>query len=105
MADSGICFIETSVPLCRVTVESQESVDSSPLLFHRPSRGVIWRDWSSAAFDAARIAGRPVLLLLTTPWSAPCAALERTLAEDGPAAELVAAEYVPVRVDAERRPD
>jgi hypothetical protein len=32
-------------------------------------------------------------------------ALERTLAEDGPAAELVAAEYVAVRVDAERRPD
>jgi hypothetical protein len=42
---------------------------------------------------------------LTTPWSDACAALERMLAEDGPAAELVAAEYVAVRVDAERRPD
>jgi uncharacterized protein YyaL (SSP411 family) len=80
-------------------------VDPSRLIFHRPPRGILWRDWGVAAFDAARAAGRPVLLLVTTPWSEACATLERMLAEDGPAAEIVAAEYVAVRVDAERRPD
>jgi len=74
-------------------------------VFHRPPHGVAWREWSAAAFDAARAAGRPVLLLLTTPWSEACAALERICAEDGPAAAVVQADYVPVRVDAERRPD
>jgi uncharacterized protein YyaL (SSP411 family) len=80
-------------------------MDLSPLTFRRSPRGVLWREWSAAAFEAARTSGRSVLLLLTTPWSAACSALERMLAENGGVAELVARDHVPVRVDAERRPD
>jgi uncharacterized protein len=80
-------------------------MDVHSVTVHRPARGVKWQPWSAAAFARARDEGRPVLLLLTVPWSEGSAALERALAEDGPLAEVVNHSFVPVRVDAERRPD
>lgn len=78
---------------------------SSPLTFHRPQHGVAWQEWSPGAFDAARASTRPLLLFLTVPWSEPCAVLAAQLAAESALAAFITQHFVPVRVDAERRPD
>ena len=65
---------------------------------------VEWREWGPAAFDLADRTGRPVLLALVTRWSGECRAMdEETYAEPRIAAHVNNG-FVPVRVDADRRP-
>jgi uncharacterized protein YyaL (SSP411 family) len=66
---------------------------------------VAWRPWGTDAFTQAQVRGRPVLLFLETAWSAACRAMERDVFADPALARLIQAETVPVRVDADRRPD
>ncbi|HEY8551340.1 MAG TPA: DUF255 domain-containing protein, partial [Vicinamibacterales bacterium] len=64
-----------------------------------------WREWSTAAFSDAVRASRPVLLFLTVSWSAACDAMSRDVLGDPEVAAAVDRFCVPVRVDADRRPD
>lgn len=65
---------------------------------------VEWREWGQAAFDEAADRDVPVLLALVAPWSDWCRQMdERTYAEPRIAAN-VNDDFVPVRVDADRRP-
>jgi uncharacterized protein YyaL (SSP411 family) len=65
---------------------------------------VEWREWGPEAFEAADRAGRPVLLALVTRWSAECRRMDRTTYADPRIAANVNDSFVPVRVDADRRP-
>ena len=69
----------------------------------RPS--VAWLPWSPAAFARAQAEGRRILLWVGAGWSQGC----RVMAADSYADPRVVAEidahYVPVRVDADERPD
>lgn len=60
--------------------------------------GVDWASWSSAALDRARRDGKPVFLVVAP------AGEEPVPADDG-VAEVLGPRYVPVRVDADERPD
>ncbi len=65
-------------------------------------------DWQAFEPDTllrAEREGRPILLLLETSWCTHCKALHRTTLEDARVIAGVARGWVPVRVDAERRPD
>jgi len=64
-----------------------------------------WRDWSTEAFQAARRDPRPVLLLVTTAWSAACRRFDRGALADGDVAREIERGFVAIRVDADRRPD
>jgi len=64
-----------------------------------------WLDWNEEAFRRARDTGRPILLALVAPWSSWSRRLEREAFADPEVARLVADGYVPIRVDADRRPD
>jgi hypothetical protein len=65
---------------------------------------VEWREWSEAAFDEARGAGKPVLLALTANWCADCHEMDvETYGEPRIAANLNDG-FVPIRVDVDRRP-
>ena len=64
-----------------------------------------WLDWGTAAFSRAARLDRPVLLLVTTWWAEAGRALERTTLSDAAIIALVDEAFVPVRVDADRRPD
>jgi uncharacterized protein YyaL (SSP411 family) len=64
-----------------------------------------WLPWSAAAFAQAREASRPVLLYISTAWCRWCAEMERTTWAESSVQKLVEERFVPVRVDADRRPD
>ena len=68
-------------------------------------RTVAWGDWDTGAFSRAFEQQRPVALLVETAWSAPCARFRHDLEADSGTRAVLEARYVPVRVDADERPD
>lgn len=68
-------------------------------------RDVAWLPWSAEAFARARRERKPVLLSVTTAWSQSCYEMDRTSYADPSIAFLINDAFIPVRVDADRRPD
>lgn len=66
---------------------------------------VEWRPWGHAAFEEARAAQVPVLLALGPRWCPATAAMMRGAYADPRVADLLDDRFVPIRVDAEARPD
>ena len=66
---------------------------------------MFWHPWSTAAFQRAHASGRPVLLSLVTGWSAACSEMEANVFAAPAVAAAIEAYAVPVRVDADVRPD
>ena len=64
-----------------------------------------WLPWDSDAFVRARESSKPLLLSITAAWSQGCLAMERTTYADAGVQDLVASLFVPIRVDADKRPD
>ena len=64
-----------------------------------------WSDWGASAFERAAREGKPVLLALVAAWSHGAAEMDRAAFSDPDVQALVAARVVPVRVDADARPD
>lgn len=64
-----------------------------------------WSEWGRGAFERARAERKPVLLSIVTAWSQGCAEMDRSSFADARVVALVADRFVPVRVDADRRPD
>jgi uncharacterized protein YyaL (SSP411 family) len=64
-----------------------------------------WLPWSAAAFARAQAERKPVLLSIVTAWSRGCDEMDRTSYADPAVTALIAERFVPVRVDADRRPD
>lgn len=69
------------------------------------SGAIAWRPWSAEAFRRAAAEGRPVLLSIVARWCAGSRWMDRTSFADPAVADLVHARFIPVRVDADRRPD
>jgi uncharacterized protein YyaL (SSP411 family) len=63
-----------------------------------------WLDWGSEAFRKAILRDRPILLNVVVSWAPTCREMEKTW-NDPRVALLVNQGYVPIRVDADRRPD
>ncbi len=66
---------------------------------------VRWLPWGSEAFARARAEDRPVLLSIAAPWCELCLDMDRTTYADPAVAGLVNGRFVPIRVNADRRPD
>lgn len=64
-----------------------------------------WQHFEPATLKAALAADRPVLLLLTAPWCQHCRDLLATSFQNPQVVQLVNDSFVPIHVDAERRPD
>ena len=67
--------------------------------------GISWQAWGDAAFARARESGRPVLLSLTAGWCGACHRMDEETWDDPGVAAVVERLTVPVRVDADERPD
>jgi uncharacterized protein len=66
---------------------------------------VEWLPWNAAAFDRARAERKTVLLSVVTRWSESCREMDRTTFDDPNIVAQVNDRFVPIRVDADRRPD
>jgi uncharacterized protein YyaL (SSP411 family) len=66
---------------------------------------IAWHPWDSAAFARAAAERKPVLLSISAAWCGACHEMDRTTYADPEVAAIVQERFVPVRVDADRRPD
>jgi uncharacterized protein YyaL (SSP411 family) len=64
-----------------------------------------WMPWSAAVFARARAERKPVLLFIGAPWCAASRAMSRATYADPAVASLVADRFLPIFVDADKRPD
>src|ERR1700693_410018 len=64
-----------------------------------------WQPWSDSVFSQAKEQGRFVLLDLGTGWCHWCHVMEEVTYADPAVIKLIQAHYLPVRVDADSRPD
>jgi len=65
----------------------------------------VWLEWTTDAFARARTEAKPVLLSITASWCHGCAVMDRVAYADPEIVEIIASRFVPVRIDADRRPD
>jgi uncharacterized protein YyaL (SSP411 family) len=66
---------------------------------------VSWQDWGEEAFHLAQSRDMPILLSISAVWCHWCHVMDRTTFADPEVASLIAARFVPVRVDNDKRPD
>lgn len=66
---------------------------------------IVWREWTTEAFDEAAKSDRLVLLDLFAPWCHWCHVMDRTTYSDSDIIRTINEKFVPVRVDIDRRPD
>ena len=67
--------------------------------------GISWLPWTAASFTRAREEGKPVLLSLAPTWCRNSAEMDGTSYAAPDVAALANTRFIPVRVDADRRPD
>lgn len=66
---------------------------------------IAWRAWSDEAFAEAQRTSKPVLLSLVAPWCQFCRAMDEQTYDNEAIAQYVTDNFVPVRVDTDKRPD
>lgn len=70
------------------------------------AEGVIrWREWGRAAFDEAARKQKPILLDISAVWCHWCHVMDNVTYADPGVVARVNQDFVPVRVDTDRRPD
>lgn len=73
----------------------------------RPNRAhlIQWRTWSREALDEARNRNRPILLSLSAIWCHWCHVMDETTYSDEAVIQYINEHFIPIRVDADLRPD
>lgn len=66
---------------------------------------VRWLPWTRVPFDRAQDEGKVILLSIVTAWSRACREMDEQCYADRSIADEINRWFVPVRVDADRRPD
>jgi uncharacterized protein len=64
-----------------------------------------WLEWGKESFDKARNLGKPILLDVTGSWCHWCHVMDSTSYSDPAVIDLVNKNFIPVRVDTDKRPD
>ncbi len=79
--------------------------ESSPYLRQHAYNPVDWYPWGEEAFARANELDRPIFLSIGYSACHWCHVMEKESFEDGEVADLLNAQFVPVKVDREQRPD
>lgn len=66
---------------------------------------IAWQSWDEAAFARARQENKPVLLAISAVWCHWCHVMDETTYSDERVIAKINQQFVPVRVDNDRRPD
>jgi uncharacterized protein YyaL (SSP411 family) len=69
------------------------------------AKAIRWREWSKDAFEDARKEKRLVLLDLSAVWCHWCHVMDSTTYSDAEVIAAISDNFIPVRVDIDRRPD
>lgn len=64
-----------------------------------------WRPWSKAAFDEAKARNKPVYLSLAAVWCHWCHVMDETTLSHQPSIDYLNENFIPIRVDTDKRPD
>lgn len=64
-----------------------------------------WREWGDEAFAEARRLRKPILLDIMAKWCHWCRVMDETSYNNDRISEVINNDYIPVRVDTDRRPD
>ncbi|MES1991912.1 MAG: thioredoxin domain-containing protein [Pseudomonadota bacterium] len=81
------------------------SEETSPYLLQHKDNPVHWRPWGAAALDEARSANKPILLSIGYAACHWCHVMAHESFEDNEVAAVMNANFIPVKVDREERPD
>lgn len=66
---------------------------------------ITWYDWDEESFELADTLELPVMLYITAPWCEPCHLMEETTLADPDVVATINDDYIPILVDADKRPD
>lgn len=72
---------------------------------HAASAPVAWQPWSAETFARAKAENRLLLVDVVAEWCHWCHVMDKTTYADAGVTAAIAADYVPVRVDSDARPD
>ena len=64
-----------------------------------------WLEWAQETFEKARSTGKPILLDITGSWCHWCHVMDKTSYSDPSVIDMINRNFIPVRVDTDRRPD
>ncbi len=67
--------------------------------------GIQWLSWSKEAFEKAKTEGKPIILDIYGSWCHWCSVMDSRTYADADVAKLMSEKFIPVRVDADKRPD
>lgn len=67
--------------------------------------GIRWKEWGDEAFDLAQKLDKPILLAIGATWCHWCHVMDHTSYADPAVVDTVNREFIPIRVDTDRRPD
>ncbi|MFY9664579.1 MAG: DUF255 domain-containing protein [Candidatus Cybelea sp.] len=73
----------------------------------RPNRAgeIAWMPWGAPAFERAKSEDKPILLSISAVWCHWCHVMDETSYSDQGVIEAINRNFVPIRVDNDRRPD
>lgn len=66
---------------------------------------ITWYEWHDESFELAETLELPILLYITAPWCEPCHLMEDTTLSDPEVVLVINDDYIPIMVDADKRPD
>jgi len=83
------------------------ALKNSPSLYLREAAdsAVRWQPWDEATFALARKLKRPMLIDIGAVWCHWCHVMDQTTYADAKVAAMINADFVPVKVDTDERPD
>lgn len=80
-----------------------EEINNSPEI--EKGNGVPWMGWGEEAFKKAEKEDKPILLSISGSWCHWCHVMDNTTYSDKQVIETIRRDFVPIRVDTDRRPD
>ena len=95
---------EPKYPVTQST-ENRLKNSASPYLRSAAHQPIDWYEWGEPAFEAARAAGKPILLDIGAVWCHWCHVIDRESYENPEIAAMINQLYIPVKVDRDERPD
>jgi len=99
------CMLLGILLLSACAANAQQNRATAPPLIDEITDAVVWTSWKSAAFQKAAEERKAVFLSVESRWQYDSQAMRLYVYQDAGLAEAIHKDLVPIRVDADQRPD